>query len=68
MTVKAKEQDRKMKERIYKDHLKELSGQDLFKMPNKSAYGQEFRISFFYFDYIFFLSFMKIYLLLAFRI
>jgi len=41
-TEKAKEQDKKMKERIYKDHLAELSGQDLFKMAKKSAYGLDF--------------------------
>lgn len=43
-TEKAKEQDRKMKERIYKDHLQEMSGQDLFKMAKKSAYGADFGI------------------------
>ena len=44
MTEKSKEEDKKMKERIYRDHLKELSGQDLFKMSKKSNYGEEFRI------------------------
>jgi len=41
---KSKEKEKKMKERIYRDHLKELSGQDLYKMSKKSNYGQEFRM------------------------
>lgn len=45
---KAKEEDKKMKERIYKDHLAELAGQGLYNIPKKSYYGNEFG-KFFYF-------------------
>lgn len=62
--LKSKEQDRKMKERIYKDHLAEISGVDLFKIPNKSLYGHDFGLYIFFqkmnFCYVIFWKFVRV--------